>query len=211
MTTEAALAGRTDGAEVAVALTEVEAMDTATVGAVLDGPNTLTLAALTATGAGAGAGAGARAALTGGAGGALAGALPPPPLCCSCSKPPKSCADGSPIAPGIFAAGSGARRAAPPSWALPRATPRMRAASRKSTGGAPNGRNMLAVSSCNLELPNIQSKISVLLPSRLTVRDGRPRPPRGSTVCVTVRVRERCRREVREDARRPRPATVEVS
>ena len=103
LTTEAALAGRTDGAEVAVALTEVEAMDTATVGAMLDGPNTLTLAALTATGAGAGAGAGARAALTGGAGGALAGALPPPPLCCSCSKPPKSCADGSPIAPGIAA------------------------------------------------------------------------------------------------------------
>ena len=205
-------------------------MDTATVGAVLDGPNTLTLAALTATGAGAGAGAGARAALTGGAGGALAGALPPPPLCCSCSKPPKSCADGSPIAPGIFAAGSGARRAAPPSWALPRATPRMGAASRKSTGGAPNGRNMLAVSSCNLELPNIQSKISVLLPvsvqfssvssrsphahstsSRFETRALDPRPPRGSTVCVTVRVRERCRREVREDARRPRPATVEVS
>ena len=107
LTTEAALAGRINGAEVAVALTEVEAMDTATAGAVLDEPNTLTLAALTATGAGAGAGAGARAALTGGAGGAFAGALPPPPLCFSCSKPPKSCADGSPSAPGI-AAGFGA-------------------------------------------------------------------------------------------------------
>jgi hypothetical protein len=63
-----------------------------------------------------------------------------------------------------------------PSWALSRATPRMGAASRKSTGGAPYGRNMLAVSSCNLELPNIQSKISVLLPSRLTVRRSRRSP-----------------------------------
>ena len=137
MTTEAALAGRINGAEVAVALTEVEAMDTATAGAVLDEPNTLTLAALTATGAGAGAGA----APTEVAGGALAGAMlegveltaalatlpfmlkarsvvamllieeltmpppmPPPPMpppCCSCSKPSKSCADGSPSAPGI--------------------------------------------------------------------------------------------------------------
>ena len=104
-------------------------MDTATAGAVLDGPNTLTLAALTATGAGAGAGAGARAALTGGAGGALAGALPPPPLCCSCSKPPKSCADGSPIAPGIFAAGTGAGA-------------RARAVVGSSSRDAPNGRGV---------------------------------------------------------------------
>ena len=141
MTTEAALAGRADGAEVTVAWTEVEPMDTAATGVVLDGPTTLTLAALTATAAGAGAGAGAGAAPTEVAGGALAGAMlegveltaalatlpfmlkarsvvamllieeltmpppmPPPPMpppCCSCSKPSKSCADGSPSAPGI--------------------------------------------------------------------------------------------------------------